>query len=51
MLDGKENGQYNVEDNNTFIRLYLSTRVGIYFVMYYLANYQLEKLIKKESNI
>ena len=51
MLDGKENGQYNVEDNNTFIRLYLSTRVGIYFVMYYLANYQLEKLIKKESII
>ncbi len=44
----QSNGQYNVPDESTFIRLFISTRLGIYFCMYYFVHYNLEKLITKE---
>jgi hypothetical protein len=45
---GQPNGQYNVPDESTFIRLFISTRLGIYFCMYYFVHYHFEKLITKE---
>ena len=35
MAKGDPNGQYNVPDNGTFVRLYITTRLGIYFCMYF----------------
>ncbi len=43
-----ENGQYNVPDNGTFLRLYIATRLGIYFCMYYFVHYQFEAIISRE---
>ena len=45
---GQPNGQYNVPSEGTFIRLFISTRLGIYFCMYYFVHFNLEKLITKE---
>ena len=33
ILKGAPNGQYNVPGESTFIRLFISTRLGIYFCM------------------
>ena len=45
MAKGDPNGQYNVPDNATFVRLYIATRLGIYFCMYYFVHYQFETII------
>jgi hypothetical protein len=48
MAKGKPNGQYNVPDNSTFWRLYISSRLGIYFCMYFFVHYHFEAMIIKE---
>jgi hypothetical protein len=48
IVKGLPNGQYNVPGPLTFIRLFISTRLGIYFCMYYLVHYHFERLITKE---
>ena len=48
MAGGEPNGQYNVPDNATFVRLYIATRLGIYFCMYYFVHYQFEQIISRE---
>ena len=48
MAKGEPNGQYNVPDNATFVRLYIATRLGIYFCMYYFVHYQFEQIISRE---
>ena len=48
MAKGEPNGQYNVPDNATFVRLYIATRLGIYFCMYYFVHYQFEAIISRE---
>merc|ERR1711968_391268 len=47
MFKGKPNGQYNTT-NAEFVRLFIATRLGIYFCMYYLIHYQVETIITNE---
>jgi hypothetical protein len=48
MAKGDPNGQYNVPDNGTFVRLYITTRLGIYFCMYFFVHVQCEAIITRE---
>jgi hypothetical protein len=41
-------GRYNVPDHGTFVRLYLATRLGVYFCMYYFVHYHFEAMITWE---
>eukprot|EP01043_Picozoa_sp_COSAG02_P027577 COSAG02_NODE_1634_length_11565_cov_4.754666_7_plen_1593_part_00 len=49
MASGEPNGQYNVPDNATFYRLFISTRLGIYFAMYFLVHYHFEAIILDQA--
>jgi len=48
IMKGKGNGQYNVPNEGTFWRLFVATRLGIYFCMYYLVHYHFEAMIVSE---